>query len=342
MHFHTSHPLQPFWNMAAAPIQTQAIEQAIAHRLFILLNEPASADEVAGRLGLHAASTAVWLELLWSLELLVRQVPVALPSVPEYVASPLAKRFFVDDAPDNCAQAWLYRTRFLSRFASQWETLLRHGFDPQGEAALKGSWAQAAREQIGQEQRAVTVPAVLRLLEILPALPEKGHLLDLGGGPGHIGIALAHHLPNWQATICDQPETAEVARDNIRQAGLSNRMEALGRDLNTDDIGTGYDLIWCSSVLHFLRDPQDAVRKMWGAFNQGGLLLLAHAERTDDAELAARVMPFYGAVVLRGNMLPRPGEIARMMAVAGFTDIRSLERIDFPMAPVWLHLGRKT
>lgn len=344
MHFHTSHPLQPFWNIAAAPIQTQAVEQAIEHRLFALLAQPACADIVAERLGLNPVATAVWLDLLWSLGLLVRQMPTAPPSAPEYLTSPMAARFFVDASPTNCAQAWLYRARFLSRFATQWATLLREGFDQQGTAsaaAPKGSWAQAAREQIGQEQRAITVPAVLHLLGMLPPLPEAGRLLDLGGGPGHVGIALARHLPAWQGAICDQPETVEVAQDNIRQAGLVGRLEALGRDLNTDDIGHGYDLIWCSSVLHFLNDPHEAVRKMWRALNPGGLLLLAHAELIDDEELAARVMPFYGTVTMRGNMLPRPGEVPRMMETAGFTDIRSLGRIDFPMAPVWLHQGRK-
>lgn len=344
MSFHTSHPLQPFWNAAVAPIQVQAVEQAIEYRLFTLLNEPTSADDVARQLGLNPTATAVWLDLLWSLELLVRQFPLTSPSLPEYAVSPLAARFFVGASPDNCAQAWLYRARFLSRFAAQWGTLLREGFDPTGATrgvAPNGSWAQAAREQIGQEQRGITVPAVLRFLKTLPPFPATGRFLDLGGGPGHVGIALSQYLPAWHGAICDQSETAAVAHDNIQQAGLSDRLEALGRDLNTDEIGSGYDLIWCSSVLHFLQDPQGAVCKMWDALNPGGLLLLAHAELVDDVELAARVMPFYGTVTMRGNMLPRPGEIARMMVVAGFTDIRSLSRIDFPMAPVWLHQGRK-
>jgi hypothetical protein len=68
---------------------------------------------------------------------------------------------------------------------------------------------------------------------------------------------------------------------------------------------------------------------------------LAHAELPDDAALAARVLPFYASLTLRGHYLPRPGEIARMMDEAGFTGIRSLGRIDFPMAPVWVHVGRK-
>lgn len=340
MNFHTAHDLQPFWTLAAAPMQTRALEQALKLGLFERLQPPASAAAVAAQLQLDPTATSVWLDLLWSMELLSRQSAFDAPATPRYAASPLALRHFVAGSAQNCAQAWLYRAQFLERFAGQWETLLRQGFDPQGAAAPQGSWAQAARVQIGQEQRVVTVPAVLRLIDTL-ALPATGRLLDLGGGPGHVGIALAQRLPGWQGVLCDQPETAEVAQENILAAGLAGRLQALGCDLNTDSIGGGYDLIWCSAVLHFMRDPQALVQKACAALKPGGLLLLAHAEQVDDPAVAARVLPFYGTLAVRGNHLPRPGGIARMMAEAGFVDIQSLGRVDFPMAPVWVHAGRR-
>ncbi|GAB2826675.1 hypothetical protein GCM10027276_31910 [Comamonas piscis] len=110
--------------------------------------------------------------------------------------------------------------------------------------------------------------------------------------------------------------------------------------MQQQDDGQGYDLIWCSSVLHFLRDPAQAVRGMWEAWNPGGLLL-AHAERPDDPAMAACVWPFYAGLVLRGHYLPRPGDVAQHMASAGFGQIRALGRLDFPIAPAWLHVGRK-
>ena len=340
MNFHTAHDLQPFWTLAAAPMQTRALEQALTLGLFERLQQPASAAAVAAQLQLDPTATSVWLDLLWSMELLSRQSAFDAPATPRYAASPLALRHFVAGSTQNCAQAWLYRAQFLERFAGQWETLLRQGFDPQGAATPQGSWAQAARVQIGQEQRVVTVPAVLRLIDTL-ALPATGRLLDLGGGPGHVGIALAQRLPGWQGVLCDQPETAEVAQENILAAGLAGRLQALGCDLNTDSIGGGYDLIWCSAVLHFMRDPQALVQKACAALNPGGLLLLAHAEQVDDPAVAARVLPFYGTLAVRGSHLPRPGGIARMMAEAGLIDIQSLGRVDFPMAPVWVHVGRR-
>ncbi|MNY70935.1 hypothetical protein D3C86_2091690 [compost metagenome] len=90
-----------------------------------------------------------------------------------------------------------------------------------------------------------------------------------------------------------------------------------------------------------MRDPQALVHKAWAALKPGGRLLLAHAEQADDPEVAARVLPFYGTLAVRGNHLPQPGAIARMLAEAGFADVQSLGRVDFPMAPVWVHVGRR-
>ncbi|TDS83540.1 class I SAM-dependent methyltransferase [Comamonas sp. JUb58] len=344
MDFQTEHPLQALWRLTAIPLQSQALAQALAHQLFAHLAQPASASTVAERLGLHPGACAIWLELLWSMDLLSRQQAsdAADGSAGEalFCSSALAQRYFLEAAPDYCGQAWQYRQQALSGLAAQWPQWLA-----QGQVAMTappGSWAQAARVQIAQEQRAITVPAIQHLLAQLGPLPATGRLLDLGGGPGHIGIALAQQLPQWQGMVCDEPATAAVAAENIAQAGLAARMGAQGCDVQQQDYGQGYDLIWCSSVLHFLPDPAQAVRGMWEALNAGGLLLLAHAERPDDPAMAACVLPFYAGLVLRGHYLPRPGDMARHMAAGGFGQIRALGRLDFPMAPVWLHAGRKS
>lgn len=341
MNFETRHPLQPYWNAAAAPLQAQALDQALEHGLFdALAREPARAVEVAQRLALEPRATALWLDLLWSMALLQRHVGQD-SAAPRYLASPLARQFFAGQAAQACAQAWRYRADLLAAMAASWPELLRDGVKPQGPAAPRGSWAQAARVQIGQEQTAVTAPAVLRLLQSLPPLPSQGRFLDLGGGPGHVAIALAQALPQWHGEVWDEPETAGVAQENIVRAGLQARLSARGCDLNRDFPGGGYGLIWCSAVLHFLSDPQAALAAMARGLAPGGRLLLAHAEQTDDPALAAQVLPFYGALRLRGNYLPQAGEIAAGMRQAGLQSVECLGRCDFPMAPVWVYAGQR-
>jgi SAM-dependent methyltransferase len=346
MHFHTAHPLQAFWNLAVAPIQTQALALALDLGLFEELNKPDTAGGIAARLDLHPANTGVWLDLLWSMGLLERARPESvLPVETRYRASAVASRFFTSDSPENCTQAWQYRARALAGVATQLHELVRAGRaerPPAEAAATSGNWAQAAQVQIGQEQRAISVPAMLQRLNDVPGLPECGRFLDLGGGPGHVAIALARRLSAWHGAVCELPDTARVAQENIAKANLASRIRVLGADLNSGGaMGGNYDLIWCSSVLHFLDDPQAALREMFQALNPGGRLVIAQAEIRDDAREAARVLPFYTPMMLRAKYVPRQGQMPRALADAGFVDIDALGSMDFPMSPVWLYAGRR-
>jgi hypothetical protein len=46
-------------------------------------------------------------------------------------------------------------------------------------------------------------------------------------------------------------------------------------------------------------------------------------------------------MVMKGNYLPRQGEIPEMLNRHGINLIITEEIVCFPMAPVWLHFGRK-
>lgn len=218
---------------------------------------PGGRNADAGRhaAGLDPAATMVWLDLLWSMELLSRQCPLDAPATPRHAAAPLALQHFAEGAPQGCAQAWLYRAHFLARFADQWETLLRQGFAPQGAAA----------------------PARHRAV----------------AGPGR------------RAGPCGR--CAGTAPAALAERALRRARERRG--------GAG-------------EHPRGRARG-------------PHAEQADDPEVAARVLPYYATRAVRGKHLPRPGAIGRMLAEAGFADVHSLGRLEFPMAPVWVHAGRR-
>jgi len=315
-----AYPLQALWNLAAAPMQVQALQQALKRRLFAHLTQPMSAAAVAQLLQCNSDIGAIWLDMLWSMGLLHRHAGME-NHAPEYVATGMAARFFCQTSAQDCAAAWQARAEFLAGFSAQWEPLLREGLAapdaPQG-GVQQQRWAQAARGHLGQEQRAVSAQAVLSLLERLPPLPEAGRFADVGGGPGHVA----------------------VAQESIHAAGLEQRLSGKACDLNHEDIGSGYDLIWCSSVLHFLQDAQAAVQAMCAALKPGGRVLLAHAELSDDPAQAAQVLPFYAGVMLCGGRLPRSGEVPRWMRAAGCTGIRALGRIPWALAPLWVYTGR--
>lgn len=335
----SSLPLQRYWDLAAAPVQAAALDAALELDVFEQLTEPATADHVATALSLRPAAAAPLLEMLWSLGLLHR-----IDGEPtRYQCTPLAQRHFLPGQPDYCGDAWRYRRRSLAHFSEQLSQLLPQGgpaVDPyvQPEA---GAWANAARVQIGQEQRAIAVAAAREAMACVPQAASAKRILDLGGGPGLIGIALVEDRPGATGVVFDWPETVAVAQENIAHAGLTDRMSVIGGDLSQADIGAGYDLIWCSSVLHFLPDATAVLRKIHDALAPGGILVMAHGEIAADADAAARLLPFYLPMMLLGRRVTRVGELAQALRDCGFADVRGFDSDRFPMAPLRVLSARR-
>ena len=326
------HALQPYWNLAGAAVGAEALRLALELDLFDNLEASADADTVARTWGLDARATAAWLEMLWSLGCLER---VSEGAAPRYRVSPVATHHWRPGEGD-CRRAWSNRLARLQGAAAQLEPLLRDGATPTpppGEA-----WAEGARRQIDQEQRAVTAPAAVALFQEWPELAGRRRLLDLGGGPGRVAIALARAFPELHATVLDWPATADVAREHIAEADLADRVVARGGDVTECDLGQGYDVIWCSSVLHFVAEPLALLRRMFQALAPGGVLICAHGERGATAGDSARALPFYLPMMLAGHFVPGPGEIGALLRSAGFDTVERRGERDFPMAPaaVWL------
>ena len=91
-----------------------------------------------------------------------------------------------------------------------------------------------------------SVPALLERLDLSP----YRSLLDLGGGPATYSIAFCRQYPNLRATVFDLPEAAVWGRQNVAEAGLSDRIAFREGDFHVDPLGEGYDFVLISSIIH--------------------------------------------------------------------------------------------
>lgn len=345
MSFTSQHALQPYWDLAVAPVQADALAASLELGIFEVLAAPHTPAQLAETLSLHAPHTALLLELLWSMQVLERDV--ADDAGQRYRCTATTVQYFCRDSAAFCGDAWLYRLHALRHFATQLSTLVRDG----GKAAPSPyntangvNWAAAAQQQIGQEQRAVTMRAALSVMQRIAPFAAGStplNMLDLGGGPGWVAIALAQAHAGVRGCVFDWPETVAVAAANIAHAGLSARLATLGGDLESDAIGDGYDLIWCSSVLHFVPDAAAALRKMHAALKPGGVLVCVQAEIAPTPEDAARVLPYYLPMRMLGRKVTRQGELAQLLRATGWEQVEQYRAADFPMAPVQVLIARK-
>ncbi|WP_312936999.1 methyltransferase dimerization domain-containing protein, partial [Pseudomonas sp.] len=219
-----SHPLQPCWDLQLGGLGADALQAALDCGLFDHLEHFTTAERLADKLSLDAHSTGLILELLWSLALLERDAQ----QPPHYRNLPVADRHLHSTASAYCGDALQFRHRVMRQTGSQLSDYLRNGMAAATAtpAAMGSAWANAARLQIAQEQRAVTSEVACALLERLPEFHHLQRMLDLGGGPGLVAITLAQALPDVHGVVFEYPETAAVAHENIELSGLQQRLQA--------------------------------------------------------------------------------------------------------------------
>ncbi|MGB3820321.1 methyltransferase family protein, partial [Achromobacter pulmonis] len=114
-------PLQRYWNLAAAPVETAALDAALELDLFAHLVTPASAAQVAQALALRPAAAEHLLDLLWGLRLLHRIAGE--PTL--YRCGATARAHFLAGRPGYCGDAWRYRRRVLAQSGEQLMQRLR-------------------------------------------------------------------------------------------------------------------------------------------------------------------------------------------------------------------------
>lgn len=330
------HALQPYWDLTLASVQVEALQLALAEDLFETLVSPCTSEALAQMHAWQPEATRHWLTLLWSMQLLDRSRDAAGWL---YTSSEVARCYLVSSSALDCGDAWRFRLASLRDFGAGLADGLR-GQNRPAPLASGERWAAAARGHLAREQVAVTAPAACELVAQRRSTESAWRLLDLGGGPGLVAVGLAKAFPHMHGVVFELPEAADVAAQHIAEAGLASRLEARGGDLARDDIGTGYDLIWCSSVLHFVPELSACLAKLHAALKPGGELICVHAEIPDEPEAARRMLSYYLPLLWQGRRVTQAGELREALLAQGF-EVCEAQPIALPMAPATALVARR-
>ena len=115
------------------------------------------------------------------------------------------------------------------------------------------------------------------LLEILRSLPEYKSIhkiLDLGCGAGCLGIAVIQDLSNRTGVLFDRPDMKSLIEETIRRCNMQDSVSIKTGDFIKDDIGSGYDLILCSSIMLFaIAGGANFFAKLKKALNPGEVVV---------------------------------------------------------------------
>lgn len=213
--------------------------------------------------------------------------------------------------------------------------MLKDSFEQLTDAVRKGGTMLAEEGSIAPEHpvwvrfaRAMApmmaLPAQLMAQIIAENMPRrKLKVLDIAAGHGMFGITVAGALPQAEITALDWPNVLQVAEENARRAGVSDRYHLLPGSAFEVDYGDGYDLILLTNFLHHF-DPQTCeqlLRKVHAALGDGGRAVTLEFVPNEDR--VSPPGPAMFSLVMLGST-PRGdaytfSELERMCANAGFT-----------------------
>ncbi|MEO0336296.1 MAG: methyltransferase [Pseudomonadota bacterium] len=100
-------------------------------------------------------------------------------------------------------------------------------------------------------------------------------IVDLGGNDGSFVCAICSRVPHLKGVVADLPYLQEIARKNIEELGLEDRVQFESCDFLYDDLPPSD----CYSMGFILHDwPREAnlyiLKKIYDSLTEGGLLIL--------------------------------------------------------------------
>ncbi len=177
-----------------------------------------------------------------------------------------------------------------------------------------------------QAMQAISVQANAMLARFVDFSGYK-HLVDVGGGNATNIITLAKKYPKLRATVFDSASVCEIARENIKKAGLEDRLDAVPGNCFDDPFPEGAD---CIIFCHFFtiwseENNQRLLDKCYEALPKGGAAIVFNMMQSDqeDGPLSSAMgSPYFLTLATGEGMLYTWHEYEAWMRAANFPTVK--------------------
>ena len=257
-----------------------------------------------------------------------------------YVNTQVSKTYFTAGKESYCGNLFLHRKDLLSKANSMLSSLIQKKSENSSTTKHPEVWAQAAKKNLKQEQLNLISPISLNIVKELKEFKHFKKMLDLGCSSGILGLEFVKNHPSMKAVCFDYKEVTSVVKTHIKEYALENRVSVISGDIEEDDIGEGYDFIWCSNIFYFIKDNKSLLKKIYKALNPNGILITCHMEEQNNVMDEASFFYFL-FLNLQGKKSLKQENLKKDFKDVGFKSITTLIREDFPMTPNYIHIVRK-
>jgi SAM-dependent methyltransferase len=154
------------------------------------------------------------------------------------------------------------------------------------------------------------------------AIKRSGRFLEMGAGPGFLAVMMAREYPEITITAVDlSPDMADAAKEYISENKLTDRIDYVIGDVNDRELMQRlgkFDLVYSTYSLHHWKDPENALRNLWDAVAEGGVLYIYDFRRS---RLLGR-LPFKGGLIDSMKAAFTPDEMRAVMKKIGATNCK--------------------
>lgn len=156
-------------------------------------------------------------------------------------------------------------------------------------------------------------------------------VLDLGGGSGAYAMQFIKLKKDIKATVFDLPDVIPLTLKYISANGFEGKINTIKGNYLYDDIGSGYDLIFLSAIIHSnsFEENKRLIKKCADALNANGQIVIQDYAMDED-----RLTPEVGALFAINMLVNTKGgdtftqeEIFSWLRDAGINDIKRNETI---------------
>ena len=331
-------PLTPLFDIFTGPVKMAVIQAALELSIADILEGEMNADQMADRLNTRAnpSGLACFLDSMAALGLLTKTKGV-------YQNTDFTNAYLRSNSP-------LFMGPFIARMtAMQHKNLDRIArmvttgpppLDVQETLQTEARWEKAAAD-LAVYQQAGTAQKAADLMCSLPEFEQAKKLLDLGGGPGLIGATIVRRHPFMTGVLLDLGTIIRQAEKHIRNFGMADRISFIAGDYNEVDLGCGYDLVWASHNLYYVKDKLTFFKRLKNAMAENGVLLCLHEGLTHERTRPAPIILSRLSLALEGQDVSfNRGELAGHLRRAGFASVKS-RSVDFGIGKSELVIARK-
>lgn len=312
-------------------IKVQCLVEALKLNLFDLLDENISLYEISKRLSLDESNLKILLNGLIFMDLLYLEGQT-------YKLSKISLDYFKSNSPLYVGDMFIFRDSMVKKANTLTSKFLQLN-KPKMPQNREKMWAMASSKSIKQEQILRKEFAKDTLLA-LKDFPKSGKILDLGCSSGLSIIETIKNRPNLELVLFDYKEVIEVAKENIKNYDFKDRILTLSGDINKDDIGENYDLIWCSHVIYFLKDKGEILRKIYKALKPNGIFVSYHTEMKSGKKFEDNFFYFLH-LAMQNRQILKPLELVEKLENIGFKSIVSFENHHDLATSSQITIGRK-